>query len=383
MRIAQIDPSLFTWPYDSALSLAMVEAGHDVRLFGRPPRPSEEQGAALDLLVPHFYRTLALPVAARLPRPAFLALKGISHTYGMARLLPALREFGPDVIHFQWSPLPAVDRRFVPSLRRIAKTVLTVHDSSPFNGTPGSSAQLAGAISIMASFDRVIVHTDAAKTRLLGYGLADEHIRRVPHGLLDRYPLGATREDRKPGEPVEVLMFGYLKHYKGVDVLLRAAAAMDRVALERTQILIVGKPMMDLAPLHRMISDLNLGDHVTLEARFVPDEEVGGLFARADIVALPYREIDASGVLMTAITAGIPVVASRLGLIAEMLEDGKHGRLVAPEDYSGLARALEEVVLSDGARATMSENVKALHASIPDWGAIARQTVDLYQELTG
>jgi glycosyltransferase involved in cell wall biosynthesis len=383
LRIAQIDPSLFTWPYDSALSLALVNAGHDVRLIGRPPRPNEEQGAALELLVPHFYRSLELPIAAKLPRKAFLAWKGVSHTYGMARLLPALRAFRPDVIHFQWSPLPAVDRRFVPSLKRIAKTVLTVHDSSPFNGAPVSSAQLAGAISIMSSFDRVIVHTEAAKIRLLGYGLPAEHISRVAHGLLDRYPLSETQNERRPGAPVEILMFGYLKPYKGIDVLLRAAAAMSREALERTHILIIGKPMMDLTPIRQMISDLQLAEHVTLEARFVPDKEVGDLFARADVVALPYREIDASGVLMTAITAGIPVVASRLGLIAEMLEDGRHGRLTPPGDYDSLADALEEVVVSDELRATMSRNIKALHASTPDWDTIARQTIDLYQELIG
>ena len=381
MKIALVDPSLFTWPYDSALALALVELGHDVRVFGRPPRCEEEQGAALDLLVPHFYGILARLEATRLPRPAFLALKGISHTFGMACLLRALREFRPDVIHLQWSPLPVVDRRFVPALKRIATTVFTVHDSSPFNGAPGSSAQLAGAVAIMSSFHHVIVHTDSARARLVGYGLPRQQVSRVPHGLLDHYPLTVATQEHKLDNRVEILMFGYLKRYKGIDILLRAAAAMEPEAFGKIHILIVGKPMMDILPLRQMINELGLNEHVTLDPRFVPDEEVGNLFARADIVALPYREIDASGVLMTAIAGGIPVVASRLGLIAEMLEDGIHGRLVAPGDDRALANALEQVVLSEDLRIAMRQNVRALHTSIPSWDVIARTTVRLYEDV--
>jgi len=380
MRIAQIDPSLFTWPYDSALSLALAEAGHEVRIFGRPPRPAEK-GPARALLDPHFYKELANPVAEKLPRPVFLGWKGLSHTYGMSRLLMRLREFKPDVIHFQWAPLPVVDRLFVPALRRIAKTVLTVHDSSPFNGAPGASVQLAGAIAIMSSFDRVIVHTEAAKQRLVSYGLEADHVRRVPHGPLEGSSVVVPRRERNPLDPIEILMFGLIKPYKGADVLLRAAAVMSRQALQKARIRIIGKPMMDLAPLVKIIEEGKIAEYVRIEPRFVPDEEVGELFSRADIVALPYREIDASGVLMTAITAGIPIVASRVGLFAELLEDGKHGSLLKVEDHHGLARALEALVLSDERRAEVSANVKALHASIPSWASIAHQTVSLYNEL--
>ncbi|HET8932430.1 MAG TPA: glycosyltransferase family 4 protein [Polyangiales bacterium] len=378
MRIALIDPSLFTWPYDSALALALRDAGHTVRIFGKQPRAADT-GPALELLEPHFYRELE-PLVGRVPHPLFLGLKGLSHSVHMARLLRELRAFHPDVIHFQWAPLPAVDRLFLPALRRIAKTVLTVHDSAPFNGNPRSKLQAAGAISIMSSFDRLIVHTEAAAERLRSYGIAADRVCRIAHGPLEGSTLPVKRA-AVGGDQVTVLLFGRIKHYKGTDVLLRAAGAMRKDLLARTRIRVVGQPFIDLAPLHELAASVGVTGNVSIEPRFVSDQEVAELLGAADIVALPYREIDASGVLMTALSAGVPIIATRVGLFAELLQDGMHGRLVDVEDHTALARALEALVESSELRARMGEQVRALRDALPTWGSIAQETTQLYEKL--
>lgn len=381
MKVALIDPSLFTWPYDSELALALSRAGHEVRIYGKPPRAADT-GPALELLEPHFYRELELPLAQRLPRPVFLGLKGLSHTVDMARLVVELRAFRPDVIHFQWAPLPLVDRAYLPILRRIAKLVLTVHDSAPFNGAPRSVLQMAGAIKILSDFDRLIVHTQAAAERLRTYGLPVERIRRIAHGPLEGSAVVVPRRERAQGEgPVDILLFGRIKPYKGADVLLQAAAAMRRDILQKARIHIVGQPFMDLAPLHTIVHDAGIEQHVLIEPRFVSDAEVGELLAAADIIALPYRDIDASGVLMSAISAGVPIVATRVGLFAELLEDGKHGRIIGVNDHQALARALEELVQSAELRARIGKQVRALRDALPTWASIAEDTADLYAEL--
>src|ERR1700712_4371484 len=116
MKVALIDPSLFTWPYDAALALGLSSVGHQVTVFGKP-LVAADAGPAHALLAPHFYRSLAQPFAQRLPRPVFMGLKGGSHILAMQRLVSELRALKPDVIHFQWTPLPAVDRWFLPALR--------------------------------------------------------------------------------------------------------------------------------------------------------------------------------------------------------------------------------------------------------------------------
>jgi glycosyltransferase involved in cell wall biosynthesis len=291
-----------------------------------------------------------------------------------------LRRLQPEIIHFQWAPLPAVDRMFLPQIRRIAPTVLTVHDSAPFNDNPRSVLQRIGAIGIMNSFDRLVVHTNRARQRLVGHGLPPDKIAVIPHGVLESGPSHlSSHADRGRDEPVTLLLFGKLKPYKGADVLIRALAAMPAGARARCRLRIVGKPYMDVEPLFALAKELQVDSNIVWDLRFVADDELERIFTQADIIVMPYREIDASGVLMVALSAGVPIVASRIGLFAEMLEDGQHGRLVAPGDDAALARALGDLVENAGERRRISDNVRYLRSSIPDWRNIAAQTVDLYR----
>jgi glycosyltransferase involved in cell wall biosynthesis len=388
MRVAMIDPSLFTWPYDAALALALREAGHEVAIFGKPIDPNEA-GPAHALLREHFYRELDSAAAKQLPRAAFLLGKGLIHVRDMVSLLTALRAYRPDVIHVQWAPLAIVDRWFIPQLRAIAPLVMTVHDSVPYNGSPRSYLQRLSAVAIMGRFDRLIVHTRVAQQRLAAYGLRPENVRLIPHGPMGVAPvLEPAAADggraRKPdGAPIEILLFGRIKPYKGADILVRAAAAMRPEIVRQCKIRIVGKPFMDLAPLEQEIARAGITDYVSIEPRFIAENEVGQLLASADVIALPYREIDASGVLMSCLSAGVPVVASRIGLFAEMVVDGVHGRLIAVEDARGLATALEDLVVNSELRVAMGAAVKKLRDDMPTWANIADMTAGLYRELTG
>jgi glycosyltransferase involved in cell wall biosynthesis len=389
MRVAMIDPSLFTWPYDAALALALRDAGHDVAIFGKPIDRTEA-GPGHSLLREHFYRELDSAAAKKLPRAAFLLGKGVIHVRDMVSLLSALRDYRPDVIHVQWAPLAIVDRWFIPQLRAIAPLVMTVHDSVPYNGSPRSYLQRLSAVAIMGRFDRLIVHTRVAQQRLRDYGLSPENVRLIPHGPMGVAPVlevasaaDGGRAPKPPGAPVEILLFGRIKPYKGADVLVRAAAAMRPDIVRQCKIRIVGKPFMDLQPLEQEIARAGIGESVSIEPRFIAENEVGQLLASADVIALPYREIDASGVLMSCLSAGVPVVASRIGLFAEMLVDGVHGRLIAVEDHQGLARALEDLVVNSEQRVAMGAAVKQLRDEMPTWANIAEMTASLYRELTG
>jgi mannosyltransferase len=84
---------------------------------------------------------------------------------------------------------------------------------------------------------------------------------------------------------------------------------------------------------------------------------------------------------MTAISAGVPIVATRVGLFAELLQDGVHGRLIDVEDHAGLAKALEALVESPELRDQMGQQIRALRDALPTWSNIAAQTTELYETL--
>jgi hypothetical protein len=184
MKIAMIDPSLFTLPYDGALCAALLARGSDVTLYGRGPRSLERVPPEV-VLRPFFYR-ISEQVRPRAPELAFHIVKGLEHAVDMARLIRTFRRERPAVVHFQWAPLPAIDVRAVRRIRKlVAPVVLTVHDIMPFNGGPTSAIQRIGSTSIWGEFDHLIVHTESSRTLLAARGLPIDQISMIVHGLLD------------------------------------------------------------------------------------------------------------------------------------------------------------------------------------------------------
>lgn len=375
MRVALIDPSLFTLPYDAALALGLGAAGHEVRLYGRKAGPDDNRPNGVPV-IEAFYRLTQRPPLAALPDKARLGLKGADHLVSMLGLLRRLRREPADVIHFQWLPLPVLDRHFLAALRRIAPLVLTVHDTNPFNGNPAARLQRMGALTTIRGFDRLIVHTEQGRQRLIEQGADPARVSVLPHGLLET-PAPLLVSDPMTG-PVRFLLFGKIKPYKGADLLIEAFARLAPALRETARILIIGKPYMDIAPLRALAEAKGVARQVTIETRFVADDELAKLFAPGTIAAFPYREIEASGVLSLAIAHGRPVLASRIGGFAETIEDGVHGRLVPPGDVVALSAAMTRLLEDRAFAATCAERVAALARAVPDWTDIARATASIY-----
>ncbi len=374
MRISIVDPSLFTLPYDRKLVEGLLELGHSTTLHGRKLEAHDPDAAGVHV-EPSFYRVANMPAVARLPSVLRLGIKSVDHVGSMAKLLRTLRKQPPDIIHFQWLPLPLADATMLSAFRRIAPLVLTVHDTEQSNGDSNSSLQRIAMRRCQNSFDRLIVHTSQGEARLKEQGVGDR-VAVLPHGLLADLP-PARRLDTTDGVLTFVL-FGKIKPYKGADLLIEAFARLPSETRERARIRIVGKPYFDIAPLHRLIDEHGLGAQVSIEPTFVPDAEVANLFGPNTVAVFPYREIEASGVLFLALAHARPIVASRLGSFADLITDGVQGHLVAPGDVPALADALSHLITDRSFAVSCSNAALSAAASIPGWTDIARITESVY-----
>ncbi len=381
MKIALIDPSLFTWPYDHALAAGLAANGHHVTLYTKH-LSTKEQGKGDTYIRELFYPGFQSALMKKLPQKLFLILKGLMHIVSMTHLWFVLKKDKPDAIHFQWTPLAVIDQFFIPLFRKIAPTILTVHDSSPFNNNPSARLQRVGAIKIMGLFDHLIVHTEKARKALIGYGLPESRISRIAHGLLESVPEESSPAPQSSSDKVTLLLFGQVKPYKGTDILIEALAKLPPATLQKTRLQVTGKPQMEMQPLFDRAKELGVADSISWDLRFVDEEEIPAIFRSADIMVMPYREIDASGVLMIALCVGRPIVASRIGLFAEILEDGTHGALTPIGDADALALALDRLISDESLRRRTGENVLALRKSIPDWTEIGQTTGDLYKNIS-
>jgi glycosyltransferase involved in cell wall biosynthesis len=362
LRVDVVDPSAYTPPYDHALCAALARAGARVRLqtsrfvYGAVPAPDGYER------VERFYRLGRKPGLPARP------LKLAQHVPNMLAYRRAAT--AADIVHFQWLWLQLTDVYLLPRSRPL---VLTAHDILPREPQPG---QHSGQRRLYERVDAIVAHSEHGRRRLVEeLGIAAEKIHVIEHGAfehLTRVPgaLPLPAELAAVDKPV-VLFFGLLRGYKGLDVLLDAWRELAPDA----ELWIVGMAYMNVDALRE-----SAPSSVRWVSRFIADEEIAAYFERADLVVLPYREIEQSGVLFTALAFGAPMLLSEVGGFPEVAAQGA-AALVAPGDAAALAAQLGRLLADPGARAGLAAGARAAAAGRYGWDAIARRHLELYEAL--
>lgn len=370
LRVLLVDPSLFTAPYDAALTDGLLTAGVEPLWAVRPTRPGDRQEIALKYTDPFFYRRVDQLSAA----PAHLraVLKGFAHAFGLLRLIARVLRHKPDLVHFQWLVVPPLDSIAIFVLRAFVPVVLTVHDTVPFNGERVSFLQNLGFDLPIRLSDAVIVHTQAGRDALRARGIADHRLFVVPHGPLPLHESPSPKLLDQARDPrYTFVLFGEIKAYKGVDLLVEALAELPRATRERARVIIAGRPRMDLLPLRLRIAALDLESMIEIRSGRLSEQEMADLFAVSDCFLFPYRQIDASGVYFLVKSLGKWLIASRVGVFAEDVVEGEQGTLTAPGDIPALSAALARAIEERPKPRAVSSNSA--------WAAIGAKTRELYQ----
>ncbi|MDP9386248.1 MAG: glycosyltransferase family 4 protein [Actinomycetota bacterium] len=363
MRVHVVDPSAFAPPYDHALCTGLARAGADVELvtshFAYGPVPEPEEYARREA----FYRRTPRTASPRLRRAAKLA----QHVPDMLRHRAAAA--AADVVHYQWLPVDAIDVGLIASGR---PTVLTAHEILPRNAKP---AQTWGRRRLYDRVDAVVTHTSHGRGRLVEeVGLPAEKVALIPHGAFDYLSEQPVEEPLPPElaavEGPVVLCFGVWRPYHGIDVLLEAWRGVTGAELW-----VAGLPKM---PTQALMADPP--PRTRFIPRFITDAQLPAFFRRADLVVLPYRSIEASGVLFTALAFGKPILATAVGGFHDAGAVGA-AQLVPPGDPAALHEALRHLVESPSALRGLGEGSRSAAAGPYSWDAIARQTVALYERL--
>jgi D-inositol-3-phosphate glycosyltransferase len=180
-----------------------------------------------------------------------------------------------------------------------------------------------------------------------------------------------------------ILFFGQIKKVKGLDHLIRAFRAVLQEHPDSV-LLIAGQVWKDdFSHYARLIASLGLEENVLPRIEHIPDEDVAAYFQSADVVALPYRKVYQSGVLLMACSYGRPIVATSVGGMKEVIEDGVSGYLVPPGDEEGLAEAIARL-LSDKEKAEAMGRIARRRAEEDfSWERVALRTKEIYAGLLG
>ena len=260
-----------------------------------------------------------------------------------------IKAFQTDVAVLQWwhpmhAPVVIALRR---SLRRAGiRVVVICHNVEPHEtnvvwrgltrrALRGADALVVHAASVRTDAEALAPGVPVIDAFLPVFGnVADAMAAPSPQTVAAlRHRVGAR--DRKL-----LLCFGYVRPYKGV---ADAIAAMAHLHVDAT--LLVAGECWDGADEYRAAVDAaGVADRVTLDFRYVPNDELPVLFGAADAVILPYRTATQSAVAALAFAFGRPVIATRAGGLAELVEDGVTGALAPPADPAALATAIDRVL---------------------------------------
>jgi glycosyltransferase involved in cell wall biosynthesis len=358
VRVHLIDPSGDVLPYDHALAAALARRGLDVELVtsrfvhGPPPAPAGYG------VTESFYR-LATRFGRDAPRRR-RAVKLAEHVPDMLRY--RRRADAADVRHFQWLPLERIDAHLLPAAR---PRVLTMHNVIRREAVDRRLAE---------RMDAVIVHTRHG-AELLGGG---ERVHVIPHGAFEHLTRQRVEEPLPAelaavGGPV-VLCFGVIRPYKGTDVLVEAFQQV-----EGGELWVVGRPLeVSVEHLRRLAPP----GRVRFVDRYVSDAELPAYFRRADLLVLPHRNVDMSGVLFAGLAFGKAMVLSDVGGFRELAEQHGAGALVPPGDPVALATEIGRLLADPDARRGLEERAAAAAAGPFSWDRIAEQTASLYEQVS-
>ena len=138
-----------------------------------------------------------------------------------------------------------------------------------------------------------------------------------------------------------LLFFGYVRKYKGLDILLEAMPQILKKD-NRIKLQVVGEFYDDPESYNSIISKHSLSPYVKIVNQYVPNEDIEKYYKASDAVILPYRSATQSGILNLAYGFFLPVVATKVGGFMEFIDDGKTGILVEPDDPNEIARGVEK-----------------------------------------
>ena len=205
-----------------------------------------------------------------------------------------------------------------------------------------------------------------------------------PHPMFENFGEPAPREEacRQIGLDPKLrylLFFGLIRDYKGLDMLLDAWALLRRreAVPEDLRLLVAGEFYTAKEPYTEQIARLGIERDVILCDRFVPDNEVRWFFSAADALVLPYRTATQSGVTQIAYAFDLPMVATDVGGLPEIVLDGRTGIICRP-DAGSIAEALERL-LQEGETARLRANFPEEKRRF-SWDEMCDRLVEVYDK---
>ena len=191
----------------------------------------------------------------------------------------------------------------------------------------------------------ILVHTKLFKKKLIAdFRIAENKIKVISIGLNEEIPITEMKDNDArirlgfKNTDKLLLCFGSIDEYKGVDLLIKA---FDKLKMNSLKLVIAGRFKNEeyKKKIYALINAVDCTDKIFLFDRFIPNEEVEVFFKSCDVIVLPYRSIDQSGIVFLSFRFGMPIIATDVGSLCEYI-DNDTGIIIKTNDANGLVDSL-------------------------------------------
>lgn len=208
----------------------------------------------------------------------------------------------------------------------------------------------------------------------------------LPHPLYDNFGEPEPKEQACMALQLDpkynyLLFFGFIRAYKGLDLLLQAMADPEVQQLPNLKLIVAGEFYEQAAPYHQLIQELQLQDKLILHTDFIPNAQVRHYFCAADLVVQPYKHATQSGVTQVAYHFDKPMVVTNVGGLSELVPHGEVGYVVQPEPKA-IAGAIAAFYAGAGASTTFTSNI-AEYKQRFSWSRFVKAIQELAEQVKG
>lgn len=227
--------------------------------------------------------------------------------------------------------------------------VVLAHNVLPHESRPGDRGLVRW---LLSRADGVLVHSTHEQEIARRLSSVPVQTQSLPPHLPGGWPTELAELDRPARRTL--LLFGLVRPYKGLDVLLRALA---RTAPD-IRLLVRGEFWEPVNQYRRLVDELGLAGRVDIVPHYVPAGDVAGLLQSVDALVLPYRSATATQNIWLAFAHGLPAVVTDVGALPAQIEDGVDGYVVPSGDVEALAAAIDRLY-QPGELLRLRTNVRA------------------------
>lgn len=286
-------------------------------------------------------------------------------------LLRVVSSFSPDVLHIH-------DNGGLETLALVLRfhgvpLVVTIHDVSPHPGADSWSTTRGKIIRTLLKRRADVIHLHGKilhnHFKELLPGLAGKVVV-IPHGTLSLFKY--WEKEMIEREPLTCLFFGRMEKYRGLDNLLKVGRIL-RKTVPGIKIIVAGTG----SELKKYKAEMTTLGIFEIHDAFIPNKDIFRYFRMASLLLLPYHEASQSGVVSMGFPFGLPVVATAVGAIPEVVIDGINGKIVSPGDVDGFAGKVRELLANgEGLKQMSGHCIRS--AEQLDFKNLANEFVKLY-----